>query len=87
MTKHSQLKKSCDQLQLGWVQATFMITVHSIHSWGDRQLQFQRHSASLVLSSMYYKQSYRSCFRCSIKNSRKTQIFDIDKEHKNSKTT
>ena len=45
MTKHSQLKKSCDQLQLGWVQATFMITMHFIHPWADRQLQIQRHSA------------------------------------------
>ena len=44
-TKHSQLKKSCDQLQLGWVQATFMITMLFIHSWGDWQLQFQRYDA------------------------------------------
>ena len=40
-------KKSRDQLQLGWiwVQATILITIHFIHSWGDRQLRFQRYGA------------------------------------------
>ena len=31
-------EKSCDQLQLGWVQATVMILMHFIHPWADWQL-------------------------------------------------
>ena len=31
-------EKSCDQLQLGWVQVKVMIPMHFIHPWADRQL-------------------------------------------------
>ena len=47
-SKYSQFasyKKSRDQLQLGWVQATVMIIMYFIHPWADRQLQIEKHSA------------------------------------------